>query len=74
MIVEDENKFYDILKDTLNLDKLYLLLKILKYLYNILDSSKDYNIMELVIFSLFHFEYYFNKFLKDQKSAFIDNF
>ena len=52
MIVEDENKFYDILKDTLNLDELYLRLEILKYLYNILDSPTDYNIIELAIFSI----------------------
>jgi len=46
MIVEDENKFNDILKDSLNLIELYLRLKILKYLYNIFDSPTDYNIME----------------------------
>ena len=75
MIVEDENKFYDILKDTLNLDELYLRLEILKYLYNILDSPTDYNIMELAIFiNKFYFEYNINKLLKEQESAFLDNF
>ena len=75
MIVEDENKFNDILKDSLILIELYLRLKILKHLYNIFDSPTDYNIMKLAIFiTKFYFEYNINKLLKEQESVFLDNF
>lgn len=75
MIVEDENKFYDILKDISNSDEIYLKTEILKYLYFILDNPINYLIIEFgSLIYKFYFEYNINKLLKEQESAFLDYF
>ena len=75
MAVEDENKFYNILKDITNNDELHLKLEILKYLYYILDNPSQYSIIKFEIFIYkFYFEYNINKLLKEQKSAFLDSY
>lgn len=73
MIVDDENKFSNILKATMNIDELYLKLEILKYLYYILDNPSQYLIIKFEIFIYkFYFEFNINKLLNEQKNAFVD--
>ena len=74
MLIENEIKFFDILKDTMNYDEFYLKLEILKYYIYILDNPSQRIIIELEILVFkYYFEYSINKLLKEQESSFLDS-
>ena len=73
MTEEDENKFYNILSETINNDDLCIKLEMLKYIYHIIDKQTPDLIIsfEIFIFKLY-FEYNINKVLKEQQEAFLN--
>ena len=71
LIIEDENRFFNILNDEINNNDLYIKLEIYKYLYIIIDKPNKYLIIEFAIFIFkYYFEFNINNILKEQEIEF----